>query len=528
MAKASKKTTYSAAEVAAMETKILEQQAEIEALHQKLDRMNEILLNSQRARFGQSSEKRSYVLHEDQTTLFNEAEVEQNVKATEPTEETLMVAAHARKKKRTFDELTSELPVEEVVIELPDDELHCDKCGGTFTLIGKKFVSQQLIIIPKQYKLVKYFSCTYACKQCENDTGFAHIVTTTTPPPLMKHSLASPSTVADIMTKKYVDGLPLARQEKVFKREGIELSRATMANWVIQCAQTWLRPVYRRMKKHLLASDVIYADETVVQVLKEDGKPATSESRMWVYGSNERSGRPIRYFEYQPDRSGKHADRFLKDFNGCLVTDGYAGYNQVEGVVRCGCWSHMRRKWRDAMPKDATTKTSKAAVGYEYCSKLFALERQFANKSSEERKMMRQVKAEPLLEAYWAWLKTVDPTPGSKLAEAVTYAQNQKLYLNAFLEHGEVEISNNFAENAIRPFVVGRKNWLFCDTPRGADSSAIVYTLVETAKANGWEPYAYLVRVLSLMPYIGKNPTPEDLDGFMPWNPELRSAARAI
>ena len=234
-----------------------------------------------------------------------------------------------------------------------------------------------------------------------------------------KHSLASPSTVAEIMTRKYVDGLPLARQEKIFKREGIELSRATMANWIIQCAQTWLRPVYRRMKKHLLASDVIYADETVVQVLKEDGKPATSESRMWVYGSDGRSGVPIRYFEYQPDRSGK-------------------------------------------------------------------------------------------------------------LAEAVTYAQNQKHYLSAFLEHGEVEISNNFAENAIRPFVMGRKNWLFCDTPKGAESSAIVYTMVETAKANGWEPYDYLMHVLSLMPYVGKNPTPEELDGFMPWNPALREAALEI
>ena len=528
MAKNRKKTAYSAAEVAAMEAKIQEQQAEIELLHQKLDRMNEILLNSQRARFGQSSEKSSYVLHEDQTTLFNEAEVEQNVKAPEPTEETLMVAAHTRKKKRTYEELTANLQVEEIAIELPEDQLVCNRCGGTFTLIGKKFVCQQLIIIPKQYKLVKYYSCTYACKKCETDTGFAHMLTTTAPPTLMKHSLASPSTVAEIMTKKYVDGLPLARQEKIFKREGIELSRATMANWIIQCAQTWLRPVYRRMKKHLLASDVIYADETVVQVLKEDGKPATSESRMWVYGSDGRSGVPVRYFEYQPDRSGKHAERFLKGFNGCLVTDGYQGYNQVKDVVRCGCWAHMRRKWREAMPKDATTKTSKAAVGYEYCSKLFALEKKFAEMSSEERRIMRQVKAEPLLEAYWAWLKKIDPTPGSKLAEAVTYAQNQKQYLSAFLEHGEVEISNNFAENAIRPFVMGRKNWLFCDTPKGAESSAIVYTMVETAKANGWEPYDYLMHVLSLMPYVGKNPTPEELDGFMPWNPALREAALEI
>ena len=392
-------------------------------LKKKLDHMSEILANAQRARFGQSSEKRSYVMKDvNQVSLFNEAEAEQDPKAPEPTEETLTVAAHTRKKKRTIEELTAELPVEEVVIELPEDQRICDKCGGTFVQIGQKFVSQQLIIIPRQCRLVKYYSCTYACKKCETYTGYAHIVTTVTPPPLMKHSLASSSTVADIMVRKYVDGLPLARQEKIWQREGVELSRATMANWVIQTAQSWLKPVYRRMKKHLLSCSVIHADETVVQVLKEPDKPAASESRMWVYASNERSGKPIRYFEYQPDRSGKHAAKFLKDFSGCLVTDGYSGYNQVSGAIRCGCWAHMRRKWREAMPKDATTKTFQAAVGYEYCSKLFALEKRFSEMSDSMRKTARQVKAEPLLEAYWLWLKTVDPAAGSKLAEAVTYA----------------------------------------------------------------------------------------------------------
>lgn len=523
MAAAQKKNIYTAAEVAELQSTIREQQVQIDDLKKKLDHMNELLLNAQRARFGQSSEKSSYVMKDaNQVSLFNEAEVEQDPKAPEPTEKTFMVAAHARKKKRTIDELTAELPVEEVVLELPESQQMCDKCGEKFVLIGKKFVSQQLVIIPRQCKVMKYYSCTYACKKCERDSGYAHIVTTVAPPPLMKHSLASPSTVADIMTRKYVDGLPLARQEKIWKREGVELSRATMANWVIQTAQSWLKPVYRRMKKHLLACSVIHADETVVQVLKEDNKPATSESRMWVYATNERSGKPIRYFEYQPDRSGKHAAKFLKDFTGCLVTDGYAGYNQVTSAVRCGCWAHMRRKWREAMPKDVTTKTSKAAIGYEYCNKLFALEKKFAELNDAVRKTARQVKSQTLVEAYWLWLKTVDPAPGSKLAKAVTYAQNQKQYLSAFLEHGEVDISNNFAENAIRPFVVGRKNWLFCDSPKGADSSAIVYTLVETAKVNGMDPYRYLLRVLSSMPYLGKNAAPEELDRMMPWSPEMR------
>lgn len=325
------------AELASLKESVQNLTAENERLRQKLEHMNELLLNAQRARFGQSSEKKAYVMPgEQQLRLFDEAETEQAHKAPEPTEETITVAAHKRKPKRTMDELTADLPVEEILIELPKENLICDKCGGTFVMIGKKFVNQEIQAIPRRCKLVKYYSCTYACKSCEEKTGYAHIIHTVTPPALMKHSLASASTVADVMTRKYVDGLPLARQEKVWAREGIQLSRATLANWVIQTSQAWLKPLYRQMKKHLLNCCVIHADETVVQVLKEEGKPATSESRMWVYASNNRSSKPVRFFEYQPSRSGKHAAAFLKVFSGCLVTDGYSGYNQVDGVTYCG------------------------------------------------------------------------------------------------------------------------------------------------------------------------------------------------
>ena len=526
MADLQQKTTYTAAEVAILEETIRKQETEIAELKRKLEHMNEVFANAQRARFGQSSEKKTYVLGKDQLSLFDEAESAQDHKAEEPKPDTIFVAGHERKKKRTQAQMLNHLPEEEVLLEIPEEQRICSKCGGNMKPIGKKFLRHEMQIIPKQVRLLAYYVVTYACDKCEKDTGFARIVSVKPPVPLMKHSLASASTVAYIMAQKYVDGLPLARQEKIWEREGISLSRATMANWVIQCSQTWLKPLYKHMKQRLLEQSVIHADETVVQVLKEDGKPAASESRMWLYASAALLRHQVRLFEYQPDRSGRRAEAFLKGFTGCLVTDGYAGYNQVQNVTRCGCWSHARRKWREAMPEGATVKTSKAAVGYQYCNKLFAEERKCAQYRPEYRKEYRQNKELPLLEEYFAWLKGVHPEKGSKLEDAVRYSLNQKQQLMAFLDYGEVPISNNLAENAIRPFTLGRKNWLFCDTPKGADASAVVYSLVESAKANGIEPFAYLQHVLVQLPYFGKSPSHEDLEALMPWAPDIQQEHR--
>lgn len=496
--------------------------AEVDDLKHKLERMNEIFANMQRARFGQSSEKQKYV-SPDQLSIFNEAEAEQNPKAPEPDEKTIVVPEHKRKKKKTLEEKIAELPAEEVILDIPDNEKICSYCGSALRKMGKKFLRKEIVTTQKTIKVVHYYAYTYTCDNCEKNEGVSRIKTVQAPEPLIKHSYASPSLVADVMIQKYADGIPLARQEKIWRRDGIELSRATMANWVIKVAEKWLKPVYKLMKKELLNSNVIYADETVVQVLKEDGKSPQSESRMWVYGCDERSGKSIRIFEYQPTREGRHAASFLKGFEGALVTDGYSGYNAVEKATRCGCWAHMRRAWRDAMPKGATIENSKAAIGYQYCSKLFALERKWKNHTNAERLENRHNLAEKLVDEYFLWVRTVDPAKGSKLEDAVIYALNQEKYLRAFLGNGEVEISNNFAENAIRPFVIGRKNWLFSDTVKGAKSSAIVYSLIETAKANDVEPYAYLALMLSDMQYLGRPFSNEMLEGFMPWSDKMKA-----
>ena len=506
-----------AAEYDALKAKVTSLENENADLRRKLERMNELLLEAQRARFGQSSEKSVYVMEDgaEQIQLFNEAENEQDIKAEEPTPETFTVTEHKRKKKRSQEEILSELPVDEVVYELKDEQLDCPKCNGTLKLIGRDFVRKEIVTIPAQTKLLQYISCSYACDCCENDTGYASIYKAETPPPLMKRSMASPASVADVMTKKYVDGLPLYRQEQIWKRNGVQLSRNTLANWVIQCSQGWLKPIYKRLKKYLLEEPLIGADETVVQVLKEPGRPATSDSRMWVYTTGSQVKRHIRIFEYQPTRAAEHPKRFLSGFKGLLQTDGYVAYDKVENVTRCGSWAHARRKWREAMPRGATKESSKAAVGFDYCNKLFTMEKELNKIPGGREDRSRLMK--PILDRYWEWIDTVDPESGSKLEAAVKYSKNQKEYLCTFLDNIEADISNNLAENCIRPFVVGRKNWLFCDTVKGADSSAIVYSLVETAKANGVDPYSYLLRVLTFMPLIGKTPPNDVLDKLMPW-----------
>lgn len=461
-----------------------EQSEKVGAQQVRIDKLVEMLAKMQKDLYGQSSEKSRYVLDDpNQISLFNEAEVEANRLAPEP--DGVSVAGHVRNAKRTREEIAANLPVVEVFCEIDEDKLSCGECGGKMRLLGKEFVREELEIIPQQVKRLRYFRSSYVCKDCEKETGKATIVKAPTPTPVIKKSLASPSTVAHVMYQKYVNGMPLSRQEKDWATQGAILSRATLANWIIRSSTDWLLPLWERMKSHLLQQAVICADETVIQVLKEEGKKPSSESRMWVYCSGNTGNAPVVLFEYQPTRSGEHARRFLQGFSGFLQTDGFAGYNKVPDVVRCGCWSHQRRRYQEAMPKNGDVIGSAAAIGFEYCNKLFAIEKDLAELSHEERKAQRQERSKPVLEAYWAWLNTVNALKGSKLGEAITYSISQKASLETFLQDGRIELSNNRVENALRNFCLGRRSWLFADTKKGASSSAVVYSIVGTARANG-------------------------------------------
>ena len=491
----------------------------------RIDQLTELLAKSQKALYGQSSEKRRYVFGEDdnQTSLFNEAEVEANCKAEEPTVQTI-VAAHARKPKRTKEELAETVPVVEVVCDLAEDKRTCGICNADLRYLGKEHVRDELEIIPAQIRILRYVRFNYVCTACEKETGDANIVKASVPTPVMKRSLASTSPVAYVEYQKYANGMPLYRQEKDWANQGVTLSRATLANWIIRPSHEWLEPLYNTIQKHMLTEPLIHADESVLQVLKEEGKKATTESRMWVYTSG-RSPTPVVLFEYQPTRSGQHARRFLEGFSGYLQTDGYSGYNVIPDVTHCGCWAHLQRKFEEAIPKDADAKKSKAAIGYDYCNRLFAMEHNWMELSAEERHEERQKFAKPLLDEFWGWVMLLNPLPNSSLGKAVTYALNQKEPLSNFLLDGRIEISNNRAENAIRPYVTGRKNWLFADTTRGAKASAIVYSMIESAKANNLNPYMYLVHLLTNLPGL-KELTQETMAPYLPWSPELPSCCR--
>lgn len=495
---------------------------------EEIERLQQIILNLQRAQFGQRSEKQRYVL-DDGTQQLSLFDMQTETPAPEPSphsEKEIHVSGHSRKKKRTLEELCATLPVEERIVDLPDDE-KVNANGHALACIGQEYIRTELVLERAKAKVVKHYRKVYADRELEQETGYSEVFKPIMPPPLLAHSYASASVVTDVLMKKYVDAMPLYRQEQMWKRMGVELKRGTMANWVIQVADLYLRPFWKRIRSELLTQSTIHADETVMQVLKEKGKPASSESRMWVYSSAKRADIQLRCFEYQESRSGKWAQTFLEGFKGVLITDGYSGYNKVRNAERAGCWAHMRRKWLEAMPEGADAKTCKAVQGYEFCNRLFELERQFEELSVEERLRQRKEKSGPVLEAYWTWLNTI-PRPTGKLKDAVTYAQNQKAHLSAFLEHGEIEISNNQVENAIRPFVIGRKGWLFADTPQGAEASALIYSLMETAKANHLRLDDYLLHLLSLLPERAEQSKNFEIDDLLPWSEEMKSWFSAV
>ena len=493
----------------------------IESQKTEIERLNQILHNFQQHRFGAHSEKTKYIMPSpEQPMLFNEAEICRET--TEPESETeairIDVKSYQRKSKRTKAELTKDLPQKDIYYELPEEALH-DEEGNHYEYVSTNLVRNEMMIIPKQILVINHYQKVYKADITIEGVPATKFLKAPVPKAVLPHSIANAATIANIMAEKYVNGLPLYRQEAEWNNKGIDFRRNTMANWIIRSVDYYLKDVYFQLIAELKKQDVIHADETPVQVLKEDGKTPESKSYMWVYSSAARNARQIRIFDYKSSRSGKNAKEFLEDYHNVVVSDAFSGYNKIANdVIRAGCWAHVRRKWKEAMPAGATPENSSAARGFKFCSRIFSIEKRLKELPDEERLKARTDQVKPVVDEYWKWLDELIVDSNSKLGEAVTYSKNQKEYLNRFLEYGNIDISNNQAENAIRPFVIGRKNWLFCDTVGGAFASSVVYSLVETAKANNLDPYQYLLLLLTELPQIDGPLSAETLEPFFPWN----------
>lgn len=476
---------------------------------------------SQTRQFGVSSEKTN--LEQLTLPLFNEAESDANPQVPEPTAETI---TYKRKKKQgQRQEKLENLPVEVVDYTLSEQEQMCSRCGGTLHGMSTE-VREELKIIPPQVKVIRHIRHIYACRHCEQQATQTPIITAPAPKPVFPKSLASPSAIAYTMCQKYLEGQPLYRQEQHWKRLGVALSRQTLANWILYGAKQWLTPLYERMKVHLLTRDILHADETTLQVLKEPGRSATSTSYLWLY----RTGREepaIVLYDYQTTRASKHPVRFLTDFKGYLHVDGYAGYHALKNVTLVGCWAHARRKFSEAikaLPDAAKDSAVLAKEGLASCNRLFKIEQDLkkSNVSDEERYQTRLKLSRPIVEAFSAWLKKQAPRvlPKSALGRAIHYCRTQWDKLVTFLRDGRLELDNNRAERSIKPFVMGRKNWLFSNTPRGAVASSTIYSLIETAKENGLIPFQYLTYLFERLPNL-EGQTNEALDELLPWSSSL-------
>ena len=530
------------------EKRIQEKDAVIADLRKLVDELQslkanleETLKEFQRQFFGVRSEK---------TKAPDKKQEQQN--ATAEPAKTVKVKSHTRqrKPKATRKELYANLPVREIVIPLTEEERRCPYCNAEMTTIGYTDVREELRITPAKVERILYKQEVAVCPECRKD-GDGTLVKATTPTALFPHSPASASIVAYVMYHKTFVGTPYYRQESGMFQLGVKLPRETMANWCIQGAGKYFYPLFERMHELLIQRELIHADETTCQVLREEGKAAESISYMWIYLSGNDGLPPIILYDYQAGRAGKYAQQFLEGFHGMLQCDGYQGYNKVDNVLLVCCLAHCRRKFYEAIPAERRKKLKlldinseeeikepllpkkeeipgmiPAEVGLAYCNKLFFFEKQFRDLTPEERKDRRLETEVPVWESFYAWLEQLNPVKRSKLEKAVIYAKNHKETLRNYLQDGRCEISNNAAERRAKSYAIGRKAFLFHTSTAGAEASAVMYSIVETAKANNLNVFQYLYTVLLYMPDYKNEPA--GIEKLLPWSDFIKERCSGL
>ncbi len=466
--------------------------------------------------FGRRSEQLSA---EDlrQASLFDEAEWISEQENRKAPETTIDVSAH-RRRKRGRKLLPADLPREEVLHDIPEEEKICS-CGEPLVRIGEE-TSEKLEIIPQQIKVIRHIRPKYACKACEGTDSEQAVKIAPVPPQIIPKSIATPGLLAYVLVSKFCDAIPFYRQEKLFSRIGIELSRVDFSNWAIQAARQ-CDPLIEIFLDEIRAGPVVQMDETRLQVMKELGRANTTNSFMWVIRGGPPEN-PVIVYRYHPTRSARIPLQYLSEYEGFLHSDGYEGYEKagaLPGIVHAGCWAHVRRRFNEAAK--ASKKTGSAEEALSRIAKIYRIEQDLRDQQLDLEVFVqnRQQQVLPILRDFKKWLdkKALQVPPSTLLGKAVQYALGEWNKLLKYLDSPYLTPDTNLVENAIRPFVLGRKNWLFSGSPRGAHASATLYSLIETAKANGLEPYRYLRYIFTKLPLAMtqddyRSLTPEYLD----------------
>lgn len=485
--------------------------ARLKAENAHLRQQNEYLLEQLRLarqhRFGTSSEK-SKANGVEQLSLFQKSEYQAVTPTIEPEWKEIKGYKRRRAGNVGISRLPPDLPVEVVEHELPPEERYCPECGGPLHTMGRE-IREELKLIPAHGVIVRHIRYAYACRNCERHSDHVPVKKANMPNPVIKGSFASPEAIAHIAYEKFVMGSPLYRQEQDWAHKGIPLSRQLMGNWLIRATQEHLFPIYDALKGQLLKQDVLHADETSVQVLREPSKAPQSKSYMWLYRTGADAADAIILYDYKEGRHKRHPQAFLEGYQGFLHTDGYEVYHDLPPEIKVvGCWAHARRRFDEACKtipisarEHSPAKEALRRIGQLYQLEA-ELEKQPCGFSFAERHRMRQERSKPLLDAFFIWCSEQQALPKSHLGRALCYALNQRTWLENYLLDGRLEIDNNRAERSIKPFVIGRKNWLFCNTQEGAKVSAVLYSIIETAKENNIDPFRYLVYVFRHAPNL--------------------------
>ena len=518
--------------ISTQNTLILSLQKSIDESNARVSEKDQVIANLQAQLeylktklFGSTSEVRKNVFPGQLSIFDTEDDSEKDAVPVEP--EFIEVKSHnrSRKPKATYDEIFENIKTTQIMVdELPEDERICPECGSLMEPVGKKTIRTEIVYHKASLERIEYVANSYRCPNAykEAETPFLH---DQCKPALIEGSYVSSGLAAHVMYYKYVLACPLYRQEQDFLHLGAKISRSTMAKWIITSSQKYLVHMYEFLHRKLCERQFLMADETPIQVLKEPERRPQSKSYVWVFRTGEDQGIPIVLFHYTPTRKGANAAEFLSNATEgyFLMTDGYKGYNKVPDANRCACWAHIRRYWLKAIPKGhEQDHTHPAVQGLLYCDKLFRYERQYKEKGLSVKQIYkRRLKdQEPVIDAFLSWVDGLTPKTGDGIIKAINYTNGCRPYLKNYLKNGACSLSNNLSENAIRPIVMGRKNWLFSDTQDGADASMVIYSLIETAKENGINPEKYLEYLLENR--LSAEMSDEELERFAPWDESTR------